>query len=184
MQDITLTLTVEETNAILQVLGDGKHTLKELMQQDYRSAQQITRIETYQDLSFILPEGKIQLLEPIGNHSRGTIFRDKGDLISSALCDIFDEITHQIEGFYYGRFDLRTKSFEDMLEGKHIYIMELNGLTSDAAHIFDPNARLRDALAVQISNCRKSYKIARYNIKHGAKTTPVLELYRKSVNGF
>lgn len=168
----------------LQVVGDGKHTLKELMQQDYRSAQQIARIETYQDLSFILPEGKIQLLEPIGNHSRGTIFRDKGDLISSVLCDIFDEISHQIEGFYYGRFDLRTKSFEDMLAGKHIYIMELNGLTSDAAHIFDPNARLRDALSVQISNCKKSYKIARYNIKQGAKTTPVLELYRKSVNGF
>jgi hypothetical protein len=168
----------------LQVVGDGKHTLKELMQLDYRSAQQIARLETYQDLTIILPVGKIQLLEPIGNHCRGTIFRDKGDLISATLCDVFDKITHQIEGFYYGRFDLRTKSYEDMLAGNYIYIMELNGLTSDAAHIFDPNARLRDALAIQISNCKKSYKIARYNIKHGAKTTPVLELYRKSVNGF
>ncbi|MBK6819390.1 MAG: hypothetical protein IPG85_07230 [Bacteroidetes bacterium] len=168
----------------LHVKGDGKSTLKELMQLDYRSAQQIERLETYQDLSVILPEGKTQLLEPIGNHCRGTIFRDKGDLISTSLCEVFDNITQQIEGFYYGRFDLRTKSFEDMLAGKHIYILELNGLTSDAAHIFDPNARLRDAMRVQISNCIKSYKIARYNLKQGAKTTPIKELYRKSVKGF
>jgi len=168
----------------LHVKGDGKSTLKELMKLDYRSAQQIERLETYQDLSVILPEGKTQLLEPIGNHCRGTIFRDKGDLISTSLCEVFDNITQQIEGFYYGRFDLRTKSFEDMLAGKHIYILELNGLTSDAAHIFDPNARLRDAMRVQISNCIKSYKIARYNLKQGAKTTPIKELYRKSVKGF
>ncbi|MBK9483008.1 MAG: hypothetical protein IPO02_13710 [Bacteroidetes bacterium] len=168
----------------LHVKGDGKSTLKELMQLDYRSTQQIERLETYQDLSVILPEGKTQLLEPIGNHCRGTIFRDKGDLISTTLCEVFDNISQQIEGFYYGRFDLRTKSFEDMLAGKHIYILELNGLTSDAAHIFDPNARLRDAMRVQISNCIKSYKIARYNLKQGAKTTPIKELYRKSVKGF
>jgi hypothetical protein len=105
-------------------------------------------------------------------------------LISTTLCEVFDNISQQIEGFYYGRFDLRTKSFEDMLAGKHIYILELNGLTSDAAHIFDPNARLRDAMRVQISNCIKSYKIARYNLKQGAKTTPIKELYRKSVKGF
>ena len=166
----------------LHVIGDGKSTLKELMQLDYRSTQQIARLETYQDLSVILPEGKGQLLEPIGNHCRGTIFRDKGDLISSALCEVFDKIAHQMEGFYYGRFDLRTKSMEDLLAGNHI--MELNGLTSDAAHIFDPNARLRDAMRVQISNCIKSYKIARYNLKHGAKTTPIKELYRKSIKGF
>lgn len=168
----------------LHVKGDGKSTLKELMQLDYRSVQQIERLETYQDLSVILPEGKTQLLEPIGNHCRGTIFRDKGDLISTTLCEVFDNISQQIDGFYYGRFDLRTKSFEDMLAGKHIYILELNGLTSDAAHIFDPNARLRDAMRVQISNCIKSYKIARYNLKQGAKTTPIKELYRKSVKGF
>ena len=168
----------------LHVKGDGKSTLKELMQLDYRSTQQIERLETYQDLSVILPEGKTQLLEPIGNHCRGTIFRDKGDLISTTLCEVFDNISQQIDGFYYGRFDLRTKSFEDMLAGKHIYILELNGLTSDAAHIFDPNARLRDAMRVQISNCIKSYKIARYNLKQGAKTTPIKELYRKSVKGF
>lgn len=168
----------------LQVEGDGEHTVKELMLQDFRSAQQIARLESYQDLTIILPKGKVQMLEPIGNHCRGTIFRDKGDLISSQLGEVFDTISSQIDGFYYGRFDLRTKSFDDLLAGRHIYILELNGLTSDAAHIFDPNAHLRDALAIQVSNCIKSYKIARHNIKQGAKTTPVMELYRKSLNGF
>jgi hypothetical protein len=168
----------------LQVTGDGRSCIRDLMNQDHRASLQISRLEAGIDLNEILAEGEIRLLEPIGNHCRGTIFRDRGDLICEELCNVFDELCKQIDGFYYGRFDLRVKSIDDLMKGKHIQIMELNGLTADAAHIFDPNARLRDALLVQISNCRKSFKIARYNLRHGATTTPVKELYRKSRKGF
>ncbi len=168
----------------LHVVGDGNSSIKQLMKKDYRSALQIERLAKSVDLDEVLVMGEKRLLEPIGNHCRGTIFRDRGDLICDSLCQTFDSISKSIDGFYYGRFDLRVKSFEDLLKGEHIQIMELNGITADAAHIFDPNARLREALSVQISNCIKSYKIARYNLKKGAKTTPVMELYRKSVNGF
>jgi hypothetical protein len=63
-------------------------------------------------------KGTTQLLEPIGNHCRGTIFRDKGDLISDPLCEVFDTISKSIEGFYYGRFDLRVRSMEDLIKGE------------------------------------------------------------------
>lgn len=168
----------------LHVVGDGIHTMRQLMNHDYRAAMQIDRLDKLIILEEVLKPGDKRILEPIGNHCRGTIFRDRGDLINDQLCEVFDHISKQIDGFYYGRFDLRVKSFEDLMEGKNIQIMELNGLTADAAHIFDPNARLRDALMVQVSNCNLSYRIAKYNLKHGAKTTPVMELYRKSKNGF
>ncbi|MBK7692253.1 MAG: hypothetical protein IPJ31_14505 [Bacteroidetes bacterium] len=168
----------------LKVVGDGSQTIRQLMLLDYRSSLQIERLEKGIDMEEVLPQGVAKLLEPIGNHCRGTIFRDRGDLITDALCEVFDTISKSIEGFYYGRYDLRVRSMDDLLKGDHIQIMELNGITADAAHIFDPNARLRDALGIQISNCIQSFKIARYNIRKGAKTTPVLELYRKSVNGF
>lgn len=169
---------------IFKVVGDGSQTIRQLMLLDYRSSLQIERLEKGIDMEEVLPQGVAKLLEPIGNHCRGTIFRDRGDLITDALCEVFDTISKSIEGFYYGRYDLRVRFFEDLLKGDHIQIMELNGITADAAHIFDPNARLRDALGIQILNCIQSFKIARYNIRKGAKTTPVLELYRKSVNGF
>lgn len=168
----------------LKVVGDGTLSVKQLMLLDYRSSLQIERLGKGIDLDEVLPQGTVKLLEPIGNHCRGTIFRDRGDLISDPFCEVFDTISKSIEGFYYGRFDLRVRSMEDLIKGEHIQIMELNGITADAAHIFDPNARLRDALYIQILNCIQSFKIARYNIRNGAKTTPVLELYRKSINGF
>lgn len=168
----------------LTVWGDGKRNIRQLLLRDKRGSLQIKRLAQTIDLAEILPAGKSKLLEPIGNHCRGTIFRDRRDLICPQLNAVFDNICKQIDGFYYGRFDLRVRSIDDLLQGKHIQIMELNGLTADAAHIFDPNARLRDALSTQISNCKKSYRIAKYNLHRGAKTTPVVELYRKSKNGF
>lgn len=168
----------------LDVIGDGTSTVKELMQKNYRASLQIDRLESIIDLNEILPLHEKKLLEPIGNHCRGTIFRDRGNLINDQLTNVMDEVCSKIDGFFYGRFDLRVKSIEDLMQGRHIQIMELNGLTSDPAHIFDPNARLRDAIKTQLSNCKKSYQIAKYNLKHGAKTTPIVELYRKSKNGF
>jgi len=168
----------------LEVVGDGKSTVKQLMTRNYRASLQIERLHNIINMDEIVPNNEHLLLEPIGNHCRGTIFRDHGHLITPTLTAVFDKICAQIDGFYYGRFDLRVKSIEDLMQGNHIQIMELNGLTSDPAHIFDPNARLRDALKIQLSNCTKSYKIARYNLKLGSKTTPLAELYRKSKNGF
>ena len=168
----------------LEVVGDGKSTVKQLMTRNYRASLQIERLQHIINIDEIVPNNEHRLLEPIGNHCRGTIFRDHGHLVTPTLTAVFDKICAQIDGFYYGRFDLRVKSIEDLMQGNLIQIMELNGLTSDPAHIFDPNARLRDALKIQFSNCTKSYKIAKYNLKHGAKTTPIAELYRKSKNGF
>lgn len=168
----------------LQVVGDGRSSIEELMKKEYRSAQQIKRIRQSMNLNEILPVDEKRLLEPIGNHCRGTIFRDYGHIITPELTAIFDKICSEIDGFYYGRFDLRVQSMEDLFQGQFIRIMELNGLTSDPAHIFDPNSRLRDAFKVQWSNCRKSYRIASYFLKRGGKTTPVLELIQKSMKGF
>ncbi|HPI55083.1 MAG TPA: hypothetical protein PLU10_10345, partial [Chitinophagaceae bacterium] len=91
----------------------------------------------------------------------------------------FDTICAQIDGFYFGRFDLRVNSIEDLLQGNNIQIMELNGLTSDPAHIFDPNSRLRDAIKIQIINCKKAYQIAAFNLKHGTKSTPIAKICKQ-----
>ena len=96
------------------------------------------------------------------------------------LNNVFDHISKQIPGFYYGRYDLRVKNIEDLCEGKNIFIMELNGLTADAAHIFDPHYKLRDAYKTQIKQCNISFQIAKQNLKAGVKPTPLWELISKS----
>ena len=165
----------------LKVMGDGSSSIKQLMLNDYRASLQIERLSKQMNLERIPNSNEYILLEPIGNHCRGTSFINGNHLINETLNEVFDEISKQIEGFYYGRFDLKVKSLEDLFKGDTIQIMELNGLTSDAAHIFDPYFRLRDAYATQIKQCKISYQIARQNLKAGFKPTPLFELIKKSL---
>ncbi len=92
----------------------------------------------------------------------------------------FDEIAKRIGAFYYGRFDIRVPNLSDLENGVNISILELNGLTSDAAHIFDPNYRLRDVFKTQFKHIKIAAKIAKENIAAGTKATPVMELSKKS----
>jgi len=41
----------------------------------------------------ILPAGTVKLLEPIGNHNRGTKFLDGNHLINSELLNFFDALS-------------------------------------------------------------------------------------------
>lgn len=166
----------------LKVKGNGHQTIKELMQKDYRASLQIDRLNKHINLESIPNLNEEILLEPIGNHCRGTSFINRNDLINEKLNAVFDTIAKEINGFYYGRFDLKVTSWEDLYEGKNISILELNGLTADAAHIFDPQYRLRDAYFTQVKNCISAFKIAKHNLAKGTKTTSVKELYLKSKN--
>jgi hypothetical protein len=168
----------------LQVTGNDVSSIRQLMKNDYRASLQVARLGKQLDLDQVPKAGERILLEPIGNHCRGTSFIDRHDLINEKLNKVFDVIAAQIPGFYYGRFDLRVKSLDDLYEGKNILIMELNGLTSDAAHIFDPLSRLRDAYATQIRHCHLSYAIAKQNLKAGVKPTPLFELISKTWKSF
>lgn len=124
----------------LAVTGDGKSTIEELMQQQTRARFQLEsmRQRLGKGMQEVLPLHEKRILEPIGNHCRGTKFLDNNFLITSALNDVFDKIALPIEGFHYGRFDMRVKSLEDLYEGKNIRIMELNGVSSEPGHIYDP----------------------------------------------
>ena len=168
----------------LKVKGDGKSSIKILMQQSHRASLQIERLRQQIDLNKILPLHEEVILEPIGNHCRGTAFIDYGHLINDKLNEVFDNLSKQIEGFNYGRFDLKVRSIEDLYLGKTIQIMELNGLTADAAHIFDPSSRLRDAYATQIKQCKLSYNIAKQHLKNNVRPTPLFEIIKKSYHYF
>ena len=90
----------------------------------------------------VIKAGEKRILEPIGNHCRGTKFLDDNHLINSQIDKIFDKIALPIDGFHFGRFDMKVKSIEDLYEGKNIRIMELNGVSSEPGHIYDPKNTL------------------------------------------
>lgn len=170
------------SKAFLSVTGNGTSSIKELMRLDKRASDQITRLGNTINLDRIPKFKEEVLLEPIGNHCKGTQFINENHRINAQMIASMDVLAHQMNGFYYGRFDIRVPSWEDLERGKNISILELNGLTSDPAHIFDSNYRLRDVFRTHFSHIGWAFRIARENLKAGTRTTPLFTLMSKSFN--
>ena len=100
-------------------------------------------------LNFVPADGeKVQIIN-IGTHSRGAIFSDGEHLKTVELEEKIDEICRGFEGFYFGRFDIRAHSFDDLRRGENFKIIELNGVTSESTNIYDKKFSLLDALDCQ-----------------------------------
>jgi hypothetical protein len=161
---------------MLSVTGDGTSTLRTLILEKDRAKLQWEKLrEIYKDeLDQVLPAGKSKELVSIGNHALGTKFLNGNHLINETLSATFDEISKQIPGFYFGRFDLRCASIEDLYRGK-IRIVELNGCGAEPAHIYDPDFKLRHAVVVLIRHWHQIFMIARENHRRGVSYTSLQE---------
>src|SRR5688500_19768644 len=104
---------------MLSVTGEGIATLEMLIQEkDIAKLQWETLKRTHANqINEVVPKGKTIELVSIGNHCLGTKFLDGSHLINDKLSATFDEMSKQIEGFYFGRFDLRCASQEDLYNG-------------------------------------------------------------------
>lgn len=123
----------------LSVTGDGKRTTAELLACSWRGEKQLERLgRLQQDRLQVLPaKGEVMTVEPIGNHCRGTIFYDAGHLATPALREAVDALMSVTHGIHYGRFDVRAESEQALREGRFI-VIELNGVSSEPGHIYDP----------------------------------------------
>jgi hypothetical protein len=159
----------------LTVTGNGTLTIKQLMQQSVRARFQIKRLSLSMGkaINEVLPKGTIKLLEPIGNHCRGTRFINANYLINDELNAVFDKISIPITGFNYGRFDLKVKSIADLYAGNTIKIMELNGASSEPGHIYD--ASQVTLLMAYKDLCKHWKRLANVSLQHinaGLKPVP------------
>ena len=147
---------------------DGTSSLEELILSKPRAKLQWNVLkEVYtKKLNTIIPRGDTLELNLIGNHCLGTKFLNGEHLINDRLSKTFDLISKQIDGFYFGRYDLRCASIEDLYEGK-IKIMELNGCGAEPAHIYQPGFPLSKALGILFTHWRNTFIISVQNHKRG-----------------
>jgi hypothetical protein len=169
-------LTMKE---FLTVIGDGKSTIRELIENSTRARFQLEVLELKlgESINEQLPENEKRLLEPIGNHCRGTKFVNANHLINEKLDEVFSRIAESFEGFYYGRFDMKVASVEDLYLGENIKIMELNGVSSDPGHIYDPDYRLWNAYRDLRWHWNRSAEISIHNRKRGFQPLPFSEVW-------
>ena len=153
------------------ITGNGKNTIRELLNQDIRYVFQIKALEKeYNDkLNTVLKDRETINLVPYGNHCRGTKFVDASHEITPRMVESFNRICNQIDGFHFGRMDIMYNSYEDLAKGKNFQIVEINGAISEPTHMYDPKHTLLFGWKELTRHFHYMYLISKHNHKNGAK---------------
>ena len=160
----------------LNVVGDGKASLLTLMERNMRALLVLKNLkEIFRErLEEILPEGEVFILEPIGNHSRGTGFYDGSRFITTEMIQNYADITRNIKGVFFARYDLKYDTVENLRAGR-VKILELNGVGADPGHIYDPKIRVFEKYSIIYRQYKVIYKIAAANRKKGVAVMKLSE---------
>lgn len=154
---------------LLSVIGDGFSTIDALIKQNDRAFLQYQRLkkENNSNLQKVLQLGEERVLVPYGNHVLGTTFINYNHIIDEALTEAIDAISKNIQGFYFGRFDLRCASIEDLKLQQNFSILELNGAGAEPAHIYHPGFSFWQAQKVLMQHFKMLFDAAKANKKEG-----------------
>ena len=160
--------------------GDGRHTIRELVLADGRlrktARKFFARLGARAD--DVLANGETMQLVFTGNHCNGSVFRDGRAEITAALTDRIDAICGSLPDFHFGRIDLRYRDLPSLRAGTDFRIIEINGVGSEATHIWDPHARLVDAYRAQFWHYASAFAIGDVMRRRGHRPTAPLPLWR------
>lgn len=162
------TVTSITLKEFCHVIGDGVSTVESLILKDERAKLYLHLIKDNNsvDLQSVPVKGKVVKLSSIGNHSKGTKFINGNHLITQELHDSFDQLNHQVNGWYYGRVDVKYNSLEELYRGE-FKILELNGILAEPTHIYDASkTTYMGALKIIRRHWKQLYRIAVYNHKN------------------
>ena len=155
---------------MLFIEGDGKRTIQQLILEKDRARLQwnVLRVTYRHRLEEVLPGGEKLELVSMGNHCLGTKFLNCNHLITDTLSSSFDRISKRVDGFYFGRYDVRVSSIEDLEKGK-VKVVELNGCGAEPSHIYEPGFSLWKALRVLLQHWNYIYRISTQNHALGVR---------------
>jgi hypothetical protein len=153
----------------LAVSGDGVSTLLQLIKQHPKARYREDEMKRKHSrcLNAVVPKGEKYYLSIAGNHNRGASFINLYKQIDERLCNVFDKISNEAGEFYFGRYDLKCTSIEDLKAGRNIVILEYNGAGAEPNHIYDCGMGYWKALKIINQHWSHLYNISRINYKRG-----------------
>ena len=162
------------------VTGDGRSTLRDLILADPRAGRvahlYLPRLKhRWQEVP---RQGEQVRLVFVGNHCKGSIFRNGTALATEALTDRVDRLARALPGFHFGRIDVRFASVQALARGEGFRVIEINGVGSEATHVWDPATPLREAWRAQFEHYGAAFRIAAANRALGHKPAGVRAMWR------
>lgn len=153
----------------LHVTGDGKKTLADLVAANPNASFKMDEMKKRHNDNWQknIPAGEKYYLSKAGNHGAGARFINLNHEIDQQLCDVFDKISNETGQFYFGRYDIKCTSLEDLKAGKNIQILEFNGAGAAITHVFDRNMSYFSALKEIVRHWRHLFRIGKINNKKG-----------------
>jgi hypothetical protein len=167
-----------------KVVADGASTLEQLILNDRRAVCMARfLLDKHSNRLWDIPQaGETVRLVELGTHCRGAVFLDGGWVKTDELEKAIDGICQGFEGFYFGRFDIRTSNVEDFKQGRNFKVIELNGVTSEATSIYDPKNSVFAAYKILFEQWRIAFGIGAQNRQRGFKPTPVRTLLKSLID--
>ncbi len=165
-----------------KVIGDGHSTLEELIWRDERAfitAKKFCRRFAH-DLHRVIELDKEWPLVNAGNHAQGCVFHDGWHLATDALSRRIDQIAKGLDGFYFGRFDVRYQKESDLMMGRNFTILEVNGFASEATSIYDPANSVMSAYKTLFRQWDLVFRIGAQNRQRSASTPTWSSLIRRA----
>lgn len=165
---------------LIHVTGDGRRTLEELILGDARAVSMAPMFlkRHHERLGTVPAAGEQVRLVDTGTHARGALFLNGAHHATPELLAAVDGISKCFEGFYFGRYDLRAPSVEDFRAGRNLKVIELNGLTGQSTHIYDPANRISYCYKVMMAQWRLAFEIGARNVQLGHKPMGSLAFLR------
>jgi hypothetical protein len=159
---------------LLQVRGDGCSTLSQLVDNHdfakYRREEMERKHQAY--WHDVLDEGEIFVLSHAANRNRGARLHNLRDEIDTPLQDLFDGLSQHSGYFFYGRYDLKCHSLEDLRQGRNFSILEYNGCGAAPNHVYHCGLSVWQAWREIIRHWQWLYDISQWNHKHGYPRWP------------
>ena len=162
------------------VIGDGQHTLKQLLQQDPRAK---NLLHMYKDRHIeiwdrILEKNKRLNLIFSASHCHGAVFEDARMHITEDLTHSINNIMEGLPEFYYGRLDVKFLNLDALKKGKTIEIIEINGANAESIHIWDKNSTLMTSIKTLLWQYSSLFKLGAYHRSLGYKPPGIIKFYK------
>ena len=162
-----------------RVVGDGVHTLRQLIERDPRARRLLTSQHQGPEGQQRIPaHGEHVRVANIGSYRVGGLYRNGDHQITPALAAAIEAIAQDMPAFHGGRFDVRFHTLDDFLQRAEFTIIEVNGAGSEAINAWDPDLPLRTSLKMIFAKQRALFALGAAQRRAGVAPIGILALAR------